>query len=84
MDYINAAPPGTDQDAGSKDTISDSVPGAVAAAFANLAEHEAYTRIAGSSGGDVMPLPPSPDQDATLLGFVSPPNLGGLGKGLTS
>lgn len=82
--YIQAAPPGTDHDAGSSDTISDSIPGAVAAALASLAEHEAYTRVAGSSGGDLMPLPPSPLKDETILGYVEAPNLGGLGKGLAS
>lgn len=83
--YIDAAPPGTDHDAGSSDTISGTVAGAVALAFANLAEHEAYSRTAGSTMGDVMPLPHGPDTDETILGYVSEPkNIGGLGMGLTA
>lgn len=83
--YIDAAPPGTDQDAGSKDTISDSIPGAVAAALAYRDEQQQYTTMQGSAPGDAMPIPPSPIKDETILGYVAePPNLGGLGKGLLS
>lgn len=80
--YINAAPPGTDHDAGSTDTISGTVAGAVAMAMANLAEHASYSLTQGSTMGDVMPLPPGPDTDETVLGYASEPkNEGGLGMG---
>lgn len=82
---IQAAPPGTDHDAGSSSTLSGNIEGAVAAAVARLANLQSETLQQGSTIGDTMTLPPSPIQDETILGYIAEPhNIGGLGKGLAS
>ena len=55
-DELMSAPPGVDQDAGSGNTISGTVDGAMAAAVAHLAELESDTLTMGSVLGDALPL----------------------------
>jgi len=74
-DGLMSAPPGTPHDAGSANTVSGTPDGAVAAALARDAEISQSTLTAGDSIGDLMPLPPPPDVDETVLG--GPPELGG-------
>lgn len=59
-DGLESAPPGTDHDAGSANTVSGAVDGAVAAAMARVAQISTESLTAGDSLGDVMPLPPVP------------------------
>ena len=69
-DGLVAAPPGVDRDAGSASTISGTTDGAAAAGMARLAELESDTLTAGASLGDLMPLPPPPDRDTSVLGGI--------------
>ena len=62
-----SAPPGVDADAGSANTISGTVDGAMAAAAAHLAELESDTFPMGSSLGDALPLPGHVFSDTTEL-----------------
>lgn len=59
-DGLESAPPGTPRDAGSANTVSGTVDGAVAAGMARVAQVATESLTAGDSLGDVMPLPPSP------------------------
>jgi hypothetical protein len=59
-DGLMSAPPGTDTDAGSANTVSGSPAGAIAAALAREAQISQESLTAGDSIGDVMPLPPNP------------------------
>jgi hypothetical protein len=56
---------GGDADPGGRDTVADSVAGAVANAQARFREHESDTHVAGTSTiGDLMTLPPVPEEAA--------------------
>ena len=67
-DGLMSAPPGTPHDAGSDNTIAATVEAAKAAGMAHVMEIEQATHTAGDSIGDLMPLPPPPDVDSTVLG----------------
>ena len=62
-----SAPPGVAHDAGSSSTIAGTVEAAVVVAKAYMLEISQDTLTAGDSLGDLMPLPPAPDNDATIL-----------------
>ena len=53
--------------AGTDDTMAATVQAAMAAGMANCLHIEQSTHTAGDSIGTVMPLPPKPDVDATIL-----------------
>ena len=53
--------------AGTDDTMAATVQAAMAAGMANVMHIEQSTHTAGDSIGTVMPLPDSPDVDATIL-----------------
>ena len=55
-DGLMSAPPGVDRDAGSDNTISGTVDGAVASAMAHIAELESDTLHPGTTLGDALPL----------------------------
>jgi hypothetical protein len=76
-DDLPSAPPGTDQDAGSDNTIAATVEAAKAAGMAHVMEIEQATHTAGDSIGDVMPLPSKPfwDQNQPMQA-EPPPNAG--------
>ena len=76
-DGLMSAPPGTPVDAGSDNTIAATVEAAKAAGMAHVMEIEQATHTAGDSIGDLMPLPPPPDVDSTILGGQPPPIPGG-------
>ena len=59
-DGLMSAPPGTDHDAGSANTVSATPAGAMAAAAAREAQISTESLTAGDSIGDLMPLPPNP------------------------
>lgn len=69
-DGLMSAPPGVVHDAGSSNTIAGTVEAAVVVAKAYMLEISQDTLTAGDSIGDLMPLPPCPDDDATLLAGV--------------
>ncbi len=76
-DGLMSAPPGTPLDAGSGNTIAATVEAAKAAGMAHVMEIEQATHTAGDSTGDLMPMPPSPDADTSILGGLPPPLPGG-------
>jgi hypothetical protein len=83
-DGLMSAPPGTPQDAGSDSTIAATVEAAKAIGMAHVMEIEQSTHTACDSIGDLMPLPPPPDIDTTVLGGLpvayvppGPPKQGG-------
>lgn len=78
---IDTVPADVVHDAGTSATVSGSVEGAVTAAFERLTNLQAATFTAGSTMGDLLPLPEAPDKDSTLLGYVAPDNIGGTGTG---
>ena len=53
--------------AGTDDTMAATVEAAMAAGMANVMHIEQATHTAGDSIGTVMPLPPPPDVDSTIL-----------------
>ena len=59
-DGLESAPPGTDHDAGSANTVSGTVDGAVTAGMARVAQISEESLTAGDTLGDVMTLPPIP------------------------
>jgi hypothetical protein len=59
-DGLMSAPPGTDHDAGSANTVSATPAGAVTAAVAREVQISQESLAAGDSIGDAMPLPPNP------------------------
>ncbi len=63
---------GGDADAGGRDTVSDSVAGAVASAEARFREHETDTYALGSHVGDTMTFPPSPLDPGAGAGVTDP------------
>lgn len=67
-DGLMPAPPGVGRDAGSASTIAATIEAAKAAGMARVLEISQDTLTAGSPLGDLMPLPPSPDADSTILG----------------
>jgi hypothetical protein len=67
-DGLMSAPPGTDRDAGSDNTIAATIEAAKAIGMAHVMEIEQATHTAGESIGDPMPLPSPPDTDTTVLG----------------
>ena len=67
-DGLVSAPPGVDQDAGSASTIAATIEAAKAAGMGRVLEISQDTLAAGDSVGDLMPLPPPPDRDTTILG----------------
>jgi hypothetical protein len=69
-DDLPSAPPGVVQDAGSANTIAATIEAAKAIGMAHVQEISQDTLTAGDSIGDLMPLPPGPDQDETLLAGV--------------
>ena len=73
-----SAPPGVVHDAGSSNTIAGTVEAAVVAAKAYVLEISQDTLAAGDSIGDPMPVPPAPDNDATLLMDETPAEGEGL------
>ena len=73
-DDLMAAPPGV---SGPSNTIAATIEAAQAAGMANVMYLEQSTHTAGDSAGDVMPLPPPPDIDSTILGGQPPPIPGG-------
>jgi len=76
-----------DDDAGGRDDVSGTVGGAVAAAEARFAEHQADTYGLGSTIGDLMTFPPGPLDPGAVGGlkggtdpagsFYDPPRGGG-------
>ena len=60
-----------DADAGGSDTIAASVAESVAAALAHNAEMESDTHGQGTTVGDLVALPTSPDIDSTILNNAS-------------
>ena len=69
-DDLMSAPPGVAHDAGSSNTIAGTVEASVTVAQAYMLEISQDTLTAGDSIGDLMPLPPAPDDDSTLLSGV--------------
>ena len=76
-DRLMSAPPGVDTDAGSDNTIAATIEAAKAAGMAHVMEISQATLTAGDSIGDLMPMPPSPDNDTSILGGQPPPIPGG-------
>lgn len=76
-DGLMSAPPGTPLDAGSDNTIAATVEAAKAIGMAHVMEIEQATHTAGDSIGDLMPLPPQPFHDTSVLGGEPPPLPGG-------
>jgi hypothetical protein len=74
---IMSAPPGVAQDAGSADTIAATVEEARISGMAYVLEISQDTLTAGTSVGDLMPMPPAPDHDTSILGGQPPPIPGG-------
>jgi len=72
-----SAPPGVDQDAGSANTIAATVEAAKTIGMAHVLEISQDTLVAGDTLGDLMPMPPSPDHDTSILGGQPPPLPGG-------
>jgi hypothetical protein len=66
-DDLPSAPPGVDRDAGSANTIAATIDAAKAAGMAHVLEISQDTLTAGDSIGDLMPVPPPPDIDSTVL-----------------
>jgi hypothetical protein len=66
-DDLPSAPPGVDRDAGSANTIAATIDAAKAAGMAHVLEISQDTLTAGDSIGDLMPVPPPPDVDSTVL-----------------
>lgn len=64
-DDLPPAPAGV---SGPSSTIAGTVQAAMQAGMANVMYLEQSTHTAGDSTGDVMPLPPPPDVDSTVLG----------------
>jgi hypothetical protein len=56
---------GGDDDPGGRDIVSATVAGSVANAQARFTEHERDTHATGSTTGDLMTLPPVPEEAAT-------------------
>lgn len=77
-DGLMSAPPGTDQDAGSDNTIAATVEAAKAAGMAHVLEIEQATHTAGEPLGDLLPLPEKPfgDQTQPMQGWQHPPSGG--------
>jgi len=76
-DGLMSAPPGVDQDAGSANTIAATIDAAKAIGMAHVLEISQDTLTAGDSIGDLMPVPPPPDVDTSILGGQPPPIPGG-------
>lgn len=83
-DDLMSAPPGVDRDAGSANTIAATVEAAQAIGMAHVLEISQDTMAAGNSIGDLMPLPPPPDVDTSVLDGMpvasvpgAPPQQGG-------
>jgi len=76
-DGLMSAPPGTPHDAGSDSTIAATIEAAKAAGMAHVMEIEQATHTAGDSIGDLMPLPPQPFHDTSVLGGEPGPLPGG-------
>jgi hypothetical protein len=76
-DGLMSAPPGVDTDAGSASTIAATIDAAKTIGMAHVLEISQDTLAAGGSIGDLMPLPPPPDTDSTILGGQPPPIPGG-------
>lgn len=76
-DGLMSAPPGTPVDAGSDNTIAATIEAAKAIGMAHVMEIEQSTHTAGDSVGDLMPMPPAPDVDTSILGGEPPPLPGG-------
>lgn len=76
-DDLMSAPPGTPLDAGSDNTIAATIEAAKAIGMAHVMEIEQATHTAGDSLGDLMPMPPPPDVDTSILGGQPPPIPGG-------
>ena len=76
-DDLMSAPPGTPLDAGSDSTIAATVEAAKAAGMAHVMEISQATHTAGESIGDLMPLPPQPFHDTSVLGGEPGPLPGG-------
>ena len=66
-------PPAPSGVSGPSNTIAGTVEAAMAAGMANVQYIEQATHTAGDSIGDVMPLPPPPDTDTSILGGQPPP-----------
>lgn len=64
-DDLPPAPPGV---SGPSNTIAGTIEAAMTAGMANVMYLEQSTHTAGDSIGDVVPLPPPPDIDSTVLG----------------
>lgn len=76
-DGLMSAPPGVDQDAGSASTIAATIEAAKAIGMAHVLEISQDTLTAGDTIGDLMPVPPPPDVDTSILGGQPPPIPGG-------
>ena len=66
-DGLMSAPPGVDHDAGSANTVSQDVAGAIAAAMGRVAELASDTLHPGQVLGDALPLPGHVFSDTTEL-----------------
>ena len=77
-DGLMSAPPGVAHDAGSANTIAATIEAAKAIGMAHVLELSQDTLTAGDSLGDLMPVPPAPDNDATLLMDETPAEGEGL------
>ena len=73
-----SAPPGVAHDAGSSNSIAATIEAAKAIGMAHVLEISQDTLAAGDSLGDLMPVPPAPDNDATLLMDETPAEGEGL------
>ena len=73
-DGLDPSPPGV---SGPSSTIAATVEAAQAAGMANVMYLEQSTHTAGESIGDVVPMPPPPDTDTSILGGQPPPLPGG-------
>jgi hypothetical protein len=73
-DDLPPAPAGV---SGPSNTIAATVAAAQAAGMANVMYLEASTHAPGDDIGDLMPLPPPPDVDSTILGGQPGPLPGG-------
>jgi hypothetical protein len=76
-DDLMSAPPGVDHDAGSANTIAATIEAAKAIGMAHVLELSQDTLVAGDDIGDLMPMPPPPDVDSTILGGQPGPLQGG-------
>jgi len=72
-DRLLSAPAGVAQNAATDNTIAGTVEAAMTAGMAHVVYIEQDISPQGSAAGELMPLPPAPDHDTSILGGQPPP-----------